>query len=176
MLLNEVLTVLSTEEMKLFSSIPLAFLSSGFFFLDLPSWVCIYSLNPVTLTNWTSGFRYYSWLLMSPKFSLLVLVFLCMIYLHTLDFILFLKMLFLWIVTTNLNSFPTSSSVLALPSSRPKRRRRTFCSLSVNVLKTSTNCHYQFRGLKISSIFHLLIITCYILLTIIIAFLEKSRI
>lgn len=127
-LLNEVLTVLSTEEMKLFSSIPLAFLSSGFFFLDLPSWVCIYSLNPVTLTNWTSGFRYYSWLLMSPKFSLLVLVFLCMIYLHTLDFILFLKMLFLWIVTTNLNSFPTSWK-LTIVSPWRKIQTYRFCSL-----------------------------------------------
>lgn len=39
--------------------------------------------------------------------DLLFLVLLCMIwYLYTLDFILFLKMLFLWIVAVNLNPFP----------------------------------------------------------------------
>ena len=39
-----------------------------------------------------------------------------------------------------LNSRPTSSRVLALPSSRPNLRRRTFFSLSVSVLRTSFSC------------------------------------
>lgn len=79
-LLNEALTVLTVEEAELFSNILLAFLFSGFFFLDLPSWVCVYLLYPATLADYTSGFRHRLWLLMSPELNLLFLVFLCMIW------------------------------------------------------------------------------------------------
>ena len=39
-----------------------------------------------------------------------------------------------------LNSLPTSSKVLGLPSSKPKRRLSTFSSLGVRVLSTSASC------------------------------------
>ena len=75
--------------------------SFSLFWFFLPSrsiypvvFVC--SLYPVTLADWTSGFKDYPCLLMSPELTLLFLIFCCMIsYLHILDFILFLKMLFL---------------------------------------------------------------------------------
>ena len=59
--------------------------------------------------------------------------------LHLVGFFSFLRALasiclILSLVTSN--SLPTSSSVLERPSSRPKRRRRTFSSLSVSVCST----------------------------------------
>lgn len=57
-LLNETLT-------ELFINVLLAFLFSGFFFLELPSWIYMYLLYLPTLADWTSGFRCYPWLLMS---------------------------------------------------------------------------------------------------------------
>lgn len=90
MLLNEALTMLIVQEAELFSNILLAFLFSGFFFLDLPSWVCVYLLYPATLAEYTSGFRHRLWLLMSSELNLLFLVFLCMIwyYVHWTSFYL----------------------------------------------------------------------------------------
>src|SRR5690606_16318209 len=41
------------------------------------------------------------------------------------------------------NTLPTSSRVRVRPSSKPKRRRKTFSSRSVNVSKTSSNCSFN---------------------------------
>ena len=41
------------------------------------------------------------------------------------------------------NSVPTSSRVLALPSSRPKRSLKTFSSLGVKDVKTLSSCSFK---------------------------------
>lgn len=87
--------------------------------LDLPRCACVYSLCPVTLADCTSDFKDYPCLSMSPGLNLLFLVFCSMVsYLHTLDFILFLKMLFLWIIPANRNPFPTPRSLTIVPQWR----------------------------------------------------------
>ena len=42
-----------------------------------------------------------------------------------------------------MNSFPTSSSVLDFPSSKPNLNLKTFASLGVNVFITSSNCSFN---------------------------------
>ena len=42
-----------------------------------------------------------------------------------------------------MNSFPTSSRVFGFPSSSPKRKRKTFSSLGVRVLRTSASCSFK---------------------------------
>ena len=64
-------------------------------------------------------------------------------YLDVLSFLNALASICLILSLVTLNSLPTSSRVLALPSSRPNLNLKTFSSLGVKVSKTLINCSFN---------------------------------